>query len=143
MGKIRKISIIALTALMTLTLDTGHSLSADSNRVTYTATCDDPTGHNEYFKKKCTTDAYERETEIWCGAEVIKCPDPVCAEPPQVGYRCNASADNKGGNMRWLCKGWIGTSMDNRDDQSFTDEEFNDTQTRCSRYCGECRSGWK
>lgn len=78
---------------------------------------------------------------ISCGLSA-DCSDAYCVDPPETSYEC-APATNTQGQTVWHCKGSFGTTMDNSTESNFTDNEFNNKATRCTRVCGGCSSGWK
>jgi len=145
--------IISGTFLVAVIVAFNHLQAQTPKQVINTAMCYDrsaytnPDTHHitQYKGKHCITDVYindkESTVEMRC-ALIEDCSGPLCTAPLDAIYECAPSTNTQGQTV-WHCKGWTGTTMDSRTESNFTDDEFNDKATRCTRVCGGCNSGWK
>jgi len=108
----------------------------------YTATCADAVEPG--YTTDCETISGKGLAYISCGL-VRECRpdeelDGSCLQPPSVSYECKPIVDDLG-HVRWSCTGSVGTDF--RFKGSYSEDEFSDLATRCSKICNDCRSGWK
>ncbi len=136
------IAAIFINALLFVAFQ-GAALSADSYDKQCTDqkskgchTSIDATGTNEIF----VTCSWPVVSSLKTYKPGSRDPDPPTWNITQGSYRCEY--ETQIGAKMIVCKGYIGVSPDVT--ATFTEKEFLDAQTRCSRVCHPCPNGsWK
>jgi len=104
----------------------------------YERYCARPKGEDRF--RRCMTDISDSGIGAYCGGRLEPAPnEPLVADLPGLMWKCKIERQN--GARVVVCMGGYYFPLNLK--EVLSEAEFKDAQTRCSRLCEECPTGWK